>query len=58
MSNTPKIDKDMIIGALKAKWLTIAPKENYPHTPEITKELDNLEEAIREFNNDKKTKNK
>ena len=56
MSNATKIHKDMIVGALKAKWFTIAPKENYPHTPEITKELDNLEEAIVEFNNNKKNK--
>ena len=42
---------DIIVETLKKKYFETSSKENYPHTPKITKELDNLEQAIRELQN-------
>jgi hypothetical protein len=41
--------EDAIITALKKRYFELAGKENYPHTPEITKECDHLEEAIKQM---------
>ena len=38
----------IIIEALKKKYFEIAPNENYPNTPEITKQLDTLENKIKQ----------
>ena len=38
---------DIIIRALKQRWFSLAPQEDYPRTPKITAEMDQLEEAIR-----------
>ena len=40
---------DIVLDALKSKYWTQIKKEDIGKTPEITKELDHLEEAIREF---------
>ncbi len=45
--------EDIIIDTLKKKYFESAAKENYPHTPKITNELDNLEQAIKELQNKK-----
>lgn len=42
-------NQDIIIQALKEKYFNTLTKENYPHTPKITEEADNLEKAIREL---------
>jgi hypothetical protein len=39
----------VVVGTLKKRYFEIALKENYPNTPNLTAELDNLERAIREF---------
>jgi hypothetical protein len=39
----------VIINALKSKYFELALKENYPKTPELTKELDTLESSIKEL---------
>lgn len=36
------------LATLKKKWLSVAPKENAPHTPEVTKALDALAVTIKE----------
>lgn len=55
---TPKLSESLALGinpnelaikALKLRWFDIALKEKYPNTQDITKELDNLEKAIREL---------
>ncbi len=38
---------DVVIENLKARWFDLAKKEDMPNTPDITKQLDNLTEAIR-----------
>jgi hypothetical protein len=45
---TPQ-DKDIIIDNLKARWFDLAKKEDMPNTPDITRQLDNLTEAIRKM---------
>ncbi len=32
----------MVAAQNRYRWLSLAPKEKYPHTPEITQELDDL----------------
>lgn len=39
---------DIILQTLKKRYFDLASRENYPHTPPITKELDELEAAIRD----------
>lgn len=55
---TAKLSESLVLGinpnelaikALKLRWFDIALKEKYPNTQDITKELDNLEKAIREL---------
>ncbi|MDO8610995.1 MAG: hypothetical protein Q7R95_10730 [bacterium] len=46
---TPSPENDIIISTLKKKYFDLAAKENIGLTPEITKEIDNLEEAIKEL---------
>jgi hypothetical protein len=41
--------EDFVIRALKNKFLSLASKENYPRTPELTKDLDYIVETIREM---------
>ena len=45
MTNTD----DIVIQQLKARWFDLARKEKLGETPQVTKELDNLTEAIREL---------
>lgn len=45
--------KDIVVDTLKKEWFDLALKENYPHTPEITQKLDNLQQAIKELAPDK-----
>jgi hypothetical protein len=42
-----KPESDIVIHALKQRYFALLPKENYPLTPEISRECDLLEEAIR-----------
>lgn len=48
---------DIVVETLKKRYFEMASKENYPNTPTLTKELDNLEEAIKNLNgkNEKQT---
>lgn len=48
------IDDDIVIQQLKARWFDLARKEDMPHTPAITRQLDNLTEAIRKLQNERK----
>lgn len=45
----PSPGKDIVIDTLKKKYFELSLKENYPNTLDITKELDNLEKAIKEL---------
>ena len=38
---------DPILSALKSAYFTIIKTEDYPRTPQITEQLDNLEREIR-----------
>lgn len=54
MKTKPKTKKNLtisntVITALKKRYFDVAAKENYPGTPALTAELDNLEVAIREM---------
>lgn len=40
---------DIITHALKQRWFQLALTEDYGRTPQVTAELDRLEEAIREL---------
>lgn len=40
---------DVVVRTLKKRYFALCPTERYPDTPEITKELDHLEHAIREM---------
>lgn len=35
-----------VIATLKKRWFDLALKEKFPHTPVVTKELDNIEQGI------------
>ena len=50
-----KNNDDEIIVSLKARYFSIIAKENYPKTPEITKEADKIEKWIRQFEDSKRT---
>lgn len=39
---------ELVIRALKSRYFELARLENYPETPAVTVELDELEKAIRE----------
>ncbi len=54
-SNLSQVSPDLIIQSLKERYFRQAALENYPNTPEITKEVDNLEGAIKEFLSEKAT---
>lgn len=56
MSKDPKtsklktlIEEDFVVKVLKDKYFTLLKTENFPWTKDKTKELDNLEAAIREL---------
>ena len=40
---------DVVVTSLKKRWYDLALKERFPGTPEISKELDNIEGAIKEM---------
>ena len=40
---------DVVITSLKKRWFDLAAKEKYPNTPDLSKELDNIEGAIKEL---------
>jgi hypothetical protein len=42
-----QVEIEMLIQALKDAFFALAPTENYPHTPAITKKLDHIQESIR-----------
>lgn len=43
-------EQEIVLAGLKARYFDAARSENYPHTPGLTKECDNLEQAIRKLN--------
>ena len=38
-----------IIASLKKRYFAVLSAENYPHTPDLTKEADDIEKAIAEL---------
>lgn len=40
---------DAVLDSLLARYFEVIASENYPKTPKLTTEADNLEEAIREL---------
>jgi len=48
-TSTEREAQDFVVEQLKKKFLLLAKQERYPKTPDITKELDFILEAIREF---------
>lgn len=46
---TATVKDDLVIKALKARYFALVPTEDFPRSPAITTELDNLETAIREL---------
>ncbi len=44
-----KSSPDQTMQSLRARYFDVAARENYPHTPKLTQEADNLEAAIREL---------
>jgi len=43
------VGDDIVIQSLKRRYFDIVGKEDYPKTPQITKEADNIEAAIRQL---------
>lgn len=41
------LQNDAVISALKSKYFDLLKKEKIPNTPELTKEIDNIENAIK-----------
>ena len=48
-SNVNILQNDAVISTLKKRYFELASKENIGITPDITKEIDNLENAIKEL---------
>jgi len=50
-SHDPEIDlsEDPLIHTLKKKFFSLLKEERFPKTPEITEELDYIQETIREL---------
>jgi cytochrome c peroxidase len=46
---------DYVIDTLKKKFFMLIKQENHPNTPDITQEIDNIVEAIRELEKEYKT---
>lgn len=44
-----KSTDDVVVATLKKRYFDLLPKENFPGTPEITREADHLERAILEL---------
>jgi hypothetical protein len=42
--------ENIVVTALTDKYFSMLSLEDYPNTPEITKQLDNIEKALREIN--------
>jgi len=40
---------DAIVSALKKRFFELCLREQYPHTPSLTQEIDHLQTAIREM---------
>lgn len=40
---------DFVIAALKQRYFAVLRREDYPRTPQVTKEADHLEHAIKEL---------
>lgn len=49
MNKTESKTDDVVTATLKKRYFEVLSKENYPRTPELTEEADNLERAIREL---------
>lgn len=49
MRKTDLQEDDFVIATMKKRYFDLVAKENYPKTPDITKEADNIEKAIREL---------
>lgn len=45
--SSEKEKKDTVLRALKSEYFRKLKKENWPHTPELTKEINDLDSAIR-----------
>jgi hypothetical protein len=43
--------EDLVVKTLQEKYFKLAASEDYPNTPAITKELDELQNAIKKLNN-------
>lgn len=44
-----KAPTDTVVASLKSRYFDILLKEDYPKTPKITQEADNIERAVREL---------
>lgn len=49
MKPQPPRQDDVVLATLKRRYFLLLPAENIGHTPELTREIDNLEQAIREL---------
>ncbi len=49
LGHPPGPPDDRVIQTLKEAYFRQLPKEKFPHTPEITKELNDLETAIKDL---------
>lgn len=45
----PPYDSTLVLDVLRSRWFELAPKEDYPNTPTITKELDRIEVEIKKL---------
>jgi len=49
MNKTEIKTDDVVTATLKKRYFDVLSKEDYPRTPKLTDEADNLERAIREL---------
>ena len=49
MNKTESKRDDVVTATLKKRYFEVLAKEDYPRTPKLTEEADNLERAIREL---------
>jgi hypothetical protein len=47
LTNSGDLDEKIVLQALLDRFFRLCREENHPHTPEITKNLDNLVKVIR-----------
>ena len=46
---TDSTTEDIVLCSLKERYFRLLGKENYPHTKDLTKEIDAIEKKIREI---------